>query len=148
MVESSLARVPSAANGARRIAFNHTSTQTAPVPLLTLDEMTLEARCGGSPAAELLLNVNSTSSADLNWVFNFRDNDQGATSPVAAGKAIGANTKHNQVTTVGALDGFEGAEGQLIYHNAKRVIALTLHLVANANTGRCQVTGVAAAAPG
>jgi hypothetical protein len=148
--ESTLAQVPSAANGARRIDFNRPETDGSPVNVLRLDEMTLKAQCDvleSTTITSLSIYVASTVQADANYVFNERNNAQ-QTDAVAGGVSIGANTETHiaDADLVGAP--VERAEGQLVYHNANRVIGLTLHAVANDSTGRCQVTGIAVPAPG
>lgn len=147
--ESTLGQVPSAANGARRIAFNHPDADASPANVLTLDEMTLKAQCHRTQdvITTLDLYVASTVSSDINFIFGERNN-QGQTDMVANGYGIAANGQQflQDVQLLGGS--VERAEGQLVYHNANRVIALTLHAVANSSSHRCQVTGVAVPAPG
>jgi len=169
ILEPSLARVPSATsalNGARRIAFDQPGMFTGAVTsILTLDEMTLKAECYGSTTAttsvQLTLHVASTAAADINYAFVTGGNNDAAPSKfdpevMAAGRGISAGsdvtiTKDGQgdfeLLDAGGVAHFVRAEGQLVYHNANRVITLTLHALANGDTGRCQVDGVAVPAP-
>src|SRR6266480_1819761 len=82
--ESTLAMVPSAANGARKIDYNHATTDAAPVKVLGLDEMTLKARCYvlGTTLTTLEIYVASTVNSDINYAFDERQGTQ-QTNPVA-----------------------------------------------------------------
>jgi hypothetical protein len=165
ILESSLARVPSATsalNGGRRIARDLPGAFPAPpyTSILALDEMTVKAQCYRATFAQLKLHVASTIAADINYTFvigNDNNADWSHFDPhvMAAGRGISAGTEvgitpngqNDDVLLAPASVGFERAEGQLVYHNANRVITLTLHAVANRDTGRCQVDGVAVPAP-
>lgn len=144
--ESTLGKVPNAANGARRIDFNHPNTDASPVTILTLDEMTLSARClqpllGGT---NLQLYITSTVGADINFAYIDRT---GALDPVPRADGIGLSPGVQTHWTGMGDFGVSRQEGQLIYHNASRVISVTFDAVANDNTGRCQVTATALPAP-
>jgi hypothetical protein len=149
--ESTLAMVPSAAHGARRIAFDHPNTDAAPVNVLTLREMTLKARCYAVTPGDTTVKVYiaSTILSDVNWSYARQDN-QDVPFVFASGKTIGPSSTLPQqlVAEIATSSGFQRAVGQFIYRNANRVIALTLHAIANNTDGRCQVTGVAVPAPG
>lgn len=144
--ESTLGKVPNAANGARRIDYNHAKTDAAPVTILTLDEMSLSARCweplfGGT---NLQLYITSTVGADINFAYITVDGTL-EPAPRADGVALSPGVQTHW-TGMGDFD-IHRKEGQLIYHNASRVISVTFHAVTNDNTGRCQVTGTALPAP-
>jgi hypothetical protein len=144
--ESSLGQVPNAANGARRIDYNHAATDASPVTVLKLDEMTLSARCYlDGPQTVLHLFATSAVSADINFGYLARIG-AGTTDPVADGLGLTPGSQTLWLAIPG-FDVFTRTEGQLVYHNPKRVISVTFHAVANDSNERCQVTGTALPAP-
>ena len=146
--ESTLGKVPNAANGARRIDYDHPNTDASPVAIATVDEFTLSAECGSSGTGTVLdLYATSTVSADLNYGFIERI-DQGNPAPGANGVGLSAGSQ-TILLDFGADSGFNSRlEGQFVYHNSSRVISVTFHAIANDGTHRCQVTGTALPAPG
>jgi hypothetical protein len=149
--ESQLGRVPSATtalNGARRIAYD-ASRGTGDATVLSLNELTLTARCSYDGRTVVELDAASTIPANINWVQTRQDSYTNQSDTQTGGQVVGStrtNLLYDANTSVSPS--FGRMESQLVYDNAKRVIAVTLHLLANGISQRCQVTGVAVPAPG
>jgi hypothetical protein len=147
--ESTLARVPSSANGARKIDFDGAKSVNPPfTPIFTLNEMTLQVRCGtSSDSSDTFLDVFVFSSVNggVNWRYKTGDDDQ-VPSSTSSGSGLNAG---GGALMAGLLsnNGWQRAEGQFIYENPTRVITGTFHAIANQNSGRCQVTGTATQGP-
>jgi hypothetical protein len=147
--ESTLGQVPSAANGARRIDYLGKKADSTTVSVLHLDEMTVEARCYPISAGNTVLDVSIASTNAATWNYGFDVSDGSSpTHPSADGGNIAANST-NLVFRINSAD-VGLAEGDLIYRNANRVVAMTLLAGVNGMSGGdgvCQLTGVAVPAP-
>jgi hypothetical protein len=139
--EATLARVPSAANGARKFDFDVAKSVNPPLaPILSLNEMSLQARCAtNSSSSQTVLEVYVASSvaADLTDTYN---------ASLVPTTHIGAGGSARLLNLV-ASSGYQRAEGQFTYRNAPRVIGGSFHAIANQGTGRCQVNGTETQAP-
>jgi hypothetical protein len=150
--ESTLATVPSAANGARKFVYDQPVQLGVPMvtPILTLKEMTLKAACqlpSLSSQTYVYFRVASTVDAGINYFYLDGEEDNTPT-PVAKGTVIPAGGVVVPVQGQPSIGGtFRRFEGQLVYQNATRVITVTFHVIANDDTERCQVDGTAVQAP-
>jgi len=147
--ESTLARVTSAANGARKIDFDGAKSVSAPfTPIFALNEVSLQVRCGtSSDLSDTFLDifVFSGVTGGVNWRYKVGDNDQ-VPSSTSSGSGLNAGGGALMAGLL-ANNGWQRAEGQFIYENSARVITGTFHALANQNTGRCQVNGTAVQGP-
>jgi hypothetical protein len=146
--ESTLARVPSSANGARKIDFDGAKSVNPPfTPIFALNEMSLQVRCGTADGSTTFLDiwVFSSVAGGVNYRYKIGDNDQVPTS-TSSGSGLGAGGAALMVGLF-TTNGWQRAEGQFIYENPTRVITGTFHAIANQNSGRCQVDGTAAQGP-
>ena len=149
--ESSLRQVPSAANGARRIDFNHAATDpvvTGDNPaahlLLKVHELKVRASCftsGGHTGVYVSMTSSKPALID-NWGVK-----KGAA--YSNGRLLTAGATYapiNNTTTGGSFDDDETA----VYRNSKRTITMTLDTTASDHPGipvDCLVHGDAVSAP-
>ena len=149
------ASATTAGNGARTFDFDHPATDPSPVPILTIGEMTLLARCYNAAPPVLDLSVRSTTNAEISsGVIEALD----ATTPVTRAESINLIPNSPEIFVQIAANGGGAtsnrrAEGQLVYRNAGRVITATFHANAHNDMGtpanrRCQVWGTALSATG
>jgi hypothetical protein len=142
--ESTLASVPNAANGAKKIDFDHANTDTAFTAVLTLGELSLQAKCFAKDPGSAYVQVDALSSTDADLDYSYEVGDNDATpSPTAKGASILAGGGATVLTLAANKPDFERAEGQLVYRNATRVISVAFHAKADTVTQRCQVRGTA-----
>jgi len=157
--ESTLSTVPAAANGGLAIDWQHSYPQ-APVAILSHKEMTVTAACQDPTSTVGFRQVNvavaSSIDADVSWNWAYQSDSGGNPTVNVGGDVIPANGSRT-VASVGRLDnsgagppyvGYGRGVGQLIYHNANRVIVVTFHAVADLTSDSCHVQGVAVSAPG
>jgi hypothetical protein len=142
--ESTLASVPSAANGAKKIDFDHPTTDTSFSTALGLSELTLQAKCFAKDpgSAYVQVDVLSSTDADLDYSYELGDNDA-TPAPTARGTSIVAGGGATLLVLTANKPDFERAEGQLVYRNSSRVISVAFHAKADTTTQRCQLRGTA-----
>ena len=144
----------SAGNGARMFDFDHPANDPNPVSILSVGEMSLRAQCHLFPPT-LDFSVVSTTNADVSWGW-LDELDHAGPAPHTDSLNLIPGTPEILVQIAGNGGGATStrrAEGQLVYHNANRVITVTFHAAAHNDFGtpannRCQVRGTALAAPG
>ena len=143
-----------AGNGARVFDFDHPAGDPSPVSILTIGEMSLLAQCGLFPPTVMDLSVVSTTNADMSWGWLAEQNHLGATAFTDSLNLFpGGPESLVQISANAGAASTHRAEGQVVYHNANRVITLTFHAAArydsgNAMNNRCQARGTALAVPG
>ena len=152
--EGTLARVPSAANGARKFDVGHVRTDigSPSYNIFSLNEMSLVGTCWHSNSGTFfIIQVGSSVAADVNYEY---DTVEVAGSfiphhdPVAAGGGIDAGGGAVLLSLNNLSDtDWQRAEGQFVYHNAARVISGTFYAIASNQLGTCQMRGSAMQGP-
>jgi hypothetical protein len=153
--EGTLARVPSAANGARKFDVGHARTDAGSPSynIFSLNEMSLTGYCwiDFSGNTIFVIQVGSSVAADVNYEYDTVEVAGGFVphhDPVAAGAGIGAGGGAVLLSLNNLSDtDWQRAEGQFVYHNAARVISGTFYAIASDQIGTCQMRGSAMQAP-
>jgi hypothetical protein len=130
---------------ALKLDYDKPNTESSFTTIGTQDELLISADCFHPGVTEIEVNLTSSVPATVNWS-DIKSGQAVTTTAEGNGRTLDPGTQNNLfITSANSAggNGFSRIVAQAVYRNASRVITLDLSIIANDDSGRCQVQGTA-----